>query len=79
MKITIETLSHQPLKFYEELPVHFTGPRLPGGKIVLSSGDFGELCIQEFDGYDLIFRYSVLQTKEIFTVDARSITRECML
>ncbi|MGN6400815.1 MAG: helix-turn-helix domain-containing protein [Flavisolibacter sp.] len=72
MNITIETLSHAPLEFYKELPPRFDGPRLPGGEVLSSSGDFGDLCIQEFDGGNFIIRYSVLHTKEPFTIDAKS-------
>jgi AraC-like DNA-binding protein len=72
MKLTVETLSHKSLEFYNELPVKHPGPRLPGGEVWSASGDFGDLCIQEFDGGNFIIRYSVLQTKESFVLGVQS-------
>jgi AraC-like DNA-binding protein len=72
MKLTIETLSHKPLEFYKELPGQFTGLRLPGAEVTSASGGFGELSMQEFDGGSFVIRYSVLQTKEAFSVNATS-------
>jgi AraC-like DNA-binding protein len=72
MNISIETLSHAPLQFYKQLPSRFDGPLLPGGEVLSSSGDFGDLCIQEFDGGNFIIRYSVLNTKQPFVIDAKS-------
>jgi AraC-like DNA-binding protein len=72
MNLTIETLSHKPLQFSNDLPVRFRELRLPGSEIVSASGDFGELCIQEFDGGNFMLRYFILQTNEDFAVDARS-------
>ncbi len=72
MKLTVETLSHKPLQFYKDLPLKYPGPRLPGGEVLSASGDFGDLCIQEFDGGHFVIRYSVLQTKESFVLDVRS-------
>jgi len=70
MKLHIETLSHKPLKFLNELPQKFQGPVLPGGEVLSASDDFGELCMQEFDGGNFIIRYSCLQTNEPFQIDA---------
>jgi AraC-like DNA-binding protein len=72
MNITIETRSHKSLTFVGELPASFTGARLPGSEIVSASGNFGELCIQEFNGGNFTIRYSVLETKETFVIDATS-------
>lgn len=72
MKVTIESLSHRPLKFYNELPIKFPGPRLPGGEVLSASGDFGDLCVQEFDGGNFLVRYSVLKTNESFKLDLQS-------
>jgi len=72
MKLTIETLSHSPLQFYQELPAKYPGPRLPGGQVLSASGDFGDLCIQEFNGGNFIIRYSALKTKESFILDVQS-------
>jgi AraC-like DNA-binding protein len=72
MNLTIETLSHKPLEFYSELPVKFPGPRLPGGEVLSANGEFGDLCIQEFNGGNFIIRYSVLETKEPFILDSKS-------
>ena len=72
MKLTIETLSHSPLQFYHELPAKYPGPRLPGGQVLSASGDFGDLCIQEFNGGNFIIRYSALKTKESFILDVQS-------
>lgn len=70
MKFHIETRSHKPLKFLNELPQKFQGPLLPGGEVLSTSDDFGELCMQEFDGGNFIIRYSCLQTNEPFQIDA---------
>jgi AraC-like DNA-binding protein len=72
MKLTIESLSHKPLQFFNDLPSKYPGPRLPGGEVLSASGDFGDLCIQEFDGGNFIIRYSVLRTKEAFILDVQS-------
>jgi AraC-like DNA-binding protein len=72
MKITIESLSHKEVEFSDDFPVHFAGPRLSGGEVLTATSDFGELCIQEFDGGSFLIRYSVLQTKEPFAVDAQN-------
>lgn len=72
MNITIESLSHKPLQFYNELPLKYSGPRLPGGQVLSASGDFGDLCIQEFDGGNFIIRYSVLRTTESFVLNVQS-------
>jgi len=72
MKLTIESISHRTLKFYNELPIKFLGPRLPGGEVLSASGDFGDLCVQEFDGGNFIVRYSVLQTNESFKLNLQS-------
>lgn len=70
MKLHIEPVSHQPLKFLNELPQEFEGPLLSGSEILSASDDFGELFMQEFDGGNFIIRYSCLQTNEPFRIDA---------
>jgi AraC-like DNA-binding protein len=72
MKLTIESLKGNRVKFSDNLPGQFAGPRLPGGEVLSATGDFGELCIQEFDGGNFVIRYSVLQTKENFAFDAHN-------
>ncbi|MEI9912400.1 MAG: hypothetical protein WDO71_23775 [Bacteroidota bacterium] len=72
MNLSIETLSHRPLEFYSGLPRQFSGLRLSGGEVLSASGEFGDLCIQEFNGDNFIIRYSVIHTKEEFIVEAQS-------
>lgn len=72
MKCTIHTSGQQPLQFSRELPAQFQGPLLPGGNVFSASGSFGELCIQEFDGGDFVFRYSVLHTNEPVELSVQS-------
>lgn len=72
MHLTWQTLSHAPLEFYADLPARFFGTRLPGGNVLSAEGQFGSLCIQEFDGGPFIIRYSVLDIEEDLTLLAKS-------
>ena len=68
MKISVESLSHPPLSFSSELPDAFTGMRLGGAAVLSATGSFGSLCIQEFDAADFMIRYTVIVTRESFTI-----------
>jgi len=70
--LTIESLSHKSLQFYNDLPSNYPGPRLAGGNVLSATGAFGDMCIQEFNGGNFIIRYSVLQTKESLSLNVQS-------
>lgn len=72
MKLTIEILSHKSPDFYQDLPLSYSGPRLPGGDVLSANGDFGYICVQEFNGGNFTIRYSVLETKELFRLGVQS-------
>lgn len=72
MKIQVEPLSHPTLQFSAVLPERFSGERLGGADILSAMGDFGSLCIQEFDGTNFLIRYSVLVIHEAFSVRIKS-------
>lgn len=73
MNFTIDSTSGWSLKFYNQLPEKYTGPRLPGGEILSANGEFGNLCIQEFDGGSFTIRYAVIETKHPLDLNARSL------
>ncbi|MBC7947803.1 MAG: helix-turn-helix transcriptional regulator [Chitinophagaceae bacterium] len=68
MSISHQTLSHEPLVWNDELPPGFKGERLPGGILHSASGDFGELCLQNFAADQFTIQYNTFDLRESFTL-----------
>ncbi|HTN08701.1 helix-turn-helix domain-containing protein [Agriterribacter sp.] len=68
MTPNVQSITHSPLTWKEELPPDFPGVRLPGGKAYAATGRFGSVCIQLYQAGDFIFGYAVLSTKEHFVL-----------
>lgn len=73
MKLRIQTLSHGELKFFQDLPPGFPGPRLPGSLVLSATDRFGNFCIQEFYGGTFTIRHSAFDILEDFTVRIKSL------
>lgn len=73
MRLELITLSHEQFEYKEDLPPHFTGPLLPGSQRLFVSGDFGEICVQEFDGGDYLLRSWFVRALENFEASFKSL------
>jgi AraC-like DNA-binding protein len=71
MNQEIQTLSHAPLQWQDDLPPAFSGVRLPGASMATASGDFGSVCIQEFTTDNYSLRYYVLNILQRFIIRYR--------
>lgn len=63
---------HGSTLWKNELPVDFAGSRLPGGRVFTATADIGSICIQLYNGRNFSFGYTVINSKQPFTVQIRS-------
>ena len=66
MKPPLIPLSHKLLEWKESFPSAFKGVHLPGSSVLSSVGNFGSVCIQEYQGDDFSIRFNVFDLIERF-------------
>ena len=54
-----------------ELPADFAGSRLPGGRVFTVMADIGSISIQLYNGRNFSFGYTVISSKQPFTVQIK--------
>ena len=74
MNLILRSLTHGPLIWKDVLPPVFKSWRLPGGKLASSVGEFGTICIQEFNTDHYSIRLHVFDLLQHFI--ARSIAKD---
>ena len=74
MNLNLLTLSHQPLVWKDVFPIAFKGIRLPGSTLLSASGDFGTVCIQEFQTDHYSIRLNVFDLLQQFII--RTVAKE---
>jgi len=77
MKFNLRSLTHGPLTWKDAFPPAFKGWRLPGGKFTSSTGEFGTICVQEFNTDHYSIRLNVFDIIQRFI--SRSISKEAGL
>lgn len=68
MNQNLISLSHNTLDWQDNLPSDFKGWRLPGSKLLSAIGEFGSVCIQEFQDEHYSMRLNVFDLLEQFIV-----------
>src|SRR5262245_41559849 len=66
MTLNLQTLSHEPLVWSEDLPAGFKGVVLPGSACTSAIGEFGSICIQEFSEAQYAIRFNVFDIIQRF-------------
>jgi len=68
MKPPLIPLSHKLLEWKDAFPSAFKGVHLPGSSVLSSVGNFGSVCIQEYNSDDFSIRFNVFDLIERFVV-----------
>ncbi len=75
MNLQLQSLSHPSLVWEKILPPDFSGVRLPGGDLNSATGEFGTICIQEYNSDHYSIRYHVLHTLQNFMLKIKTTQR----